>query len=309
MAVFLLAAGLGTRLAPLTTVLPKSLLPVGDRPALAHILERVRTLPGPFVANAHHRAADIRAFLATCDVNVQVSEEARILGTAGGLRAAEALLGLGSVLVWNADILSSLDARALLAAHESGAGDREATLAVVPLAAGEGNVGLDEAGRIVRLRKESVAGTHEARGGAFLAIHVVGERLRRELPEEGCLVGDLYLPAMRAGKTLRAFEVPTEPGFAWHDIGTLDDYVAANLAWLGRRESFVHASASVDDGVTFDRSIVGEGARVEGSGAVERCIVWPGAAATAPLADAVVFLASPRSLRLSVRPTGIGSKG
>jgi NDP-sugar pyrophosphorylase family protein len=77
-AVFLLAAGLGTRLRPLTDWLPKPLLPVGDEPALAHILAQVRALEGPIVANVHHRAADLRAFLG--GTGVLVSEEARILG-------------------------------------------------------------------------------------------------------------------------------------------------------------------------------------------------------------------------------------
>jgi NDP-sugar pyrophosphorylase family protein len=75
--VFLLAAGLGTRLRPLTDELPKPLLPVGDRPALAHIVARIRPVASRIVANAHHRAGELRAYLAASAPDVLVSEEPR----------------------------------------------------------------------------------------------------------------------------------------------------------------------------------------------------------------------------------------
>jgi mannose-1-phosphate guanylyltransferase len=283
--VFLLAAGLGTRLRPLTDWLPKPLLPVGDRPALAHILERVRPVAGTLVANAHHRAGDLRAFLAVAAPEVRLSEEAHILGTAGGLAHAGRFLGPGDVLVWNGDILSSLDAAALLKAHAH-EGLPEATLAVRAREAGEGNVGTDRHGRIVRLRRET-AMTGEVSGGDFLGIHVVGEGLRRRLPVEGCLVGDVYLPALREGRTLRAFEVS---GVTWHDIGSVVDYEAANFAWLAAKGegSFVGPGAVVESGVALRESIVGAEARVVGEGVVERCIIWPGATVKAPCASRVV---------------------
>jgi mannose-1-phosphate guanylyltransferase len=272
--VFLLAAGLGSRLRPLTDWLPKPLLPVGDAPALAHILARVRPIAGTVVANAHHRIADLRPFLAASDI--LLSEEPTLLGTAGGLAHAAALLGPGAVLVWNGDIFSRLDPARLLAAH---APDAAATLAVHPRACGEGNVGTDRDGRVVRLRKETVA-SGEILGGEFLGIHVVGEDLRRGLPREGCLVGDVYLPALRAGQTLRTFEVDVP----WHDIGTLADYEAANIEWLRQQGagSFIGDGAVVAPGVTLRDCVVGAGAHVDGDGVLERCIVWPGARVSAP---------------------------
>jgi mannose-1-phosphate guanylyltransferase len=282
--VFLLAAGFGTRLRPLTEWLPKPLLPIGDRPAILHALQRVRPVASRIVANAHHRAADLRAFAAESASELVLSEEARILGTAGGLAHAAELLGEGDVLVWNGDIFADLDARRLVAAHEDA--EAGATLAVRPLPVGEGNVGVDMQGRIVRLRAETVQ-PGEVVGGAFLGVHVVGERLRAKLPAEGCLVGDVYLPALRRGETLRAFEVT---GGTWHDIGTLGDYQAACFAWLDatRGGSFVGPGATVRDGVTLRCCIVGAGATVEGAGELDRCIVWPGGRVIAPCSQRVV---------------------
>jgi len=277
-----LCAGLGTRLRPLSDLRPKALVPVGDRPMLAHVLDRLAAAGIERVAvNAHHRAGELRAWLRANAPAVAVSDEPELLGTAGGLAHARALLGTGGgALVWNGDILADVDLAALLAA--AAAGD-DAALAVRPCAPGEGNVGFDAAGRVVRLRGERVAA--EARGGEFLGVHVVGARLRDALPARGCLVGDVYIPAMRAGALLRA--AAHDGPFV--DVGSPAGYLAANVAWLAARglRSWVGEAARVAEGVALDGSVVGAGAVVEGSGALARVVVWPGVRVRAPLADAV----------------------
>jgi mannose-1-phosphate guanylyltransferase len=278
-----LCAGLGTRLRPLSEMRPKALVPVGDRAALAHVLERLaKAGVGRVAVNVHHRADEMRAWLTENAPAVGVSEEAELLGTAGGVARARPLLGdAGGVLVWNGDILGDVDVRALLASAAAGV---EAVLVVRPRARGEGNVGLDDDGRVVRLRAERVAS--ESRGGEFLGVHVLGERLRGALPEKGCLVGDVYIPAMRRGVLLRAFTHER----TFFDVGSPRGYLDANLAWLASRgvDRWVGEGARVDEGVALGRVVVGAGAVVEGSGAVDRCVVWPGSLARAPLASAVV---------------------
>ncbi len=148
----ILAAGLGTRLRPLTDELPKPLVWVGDRPMVAHVAEQLAA--GGIreaVLNAHHRAGDFSGgALAGLPIAIEIVHEAQILGTAGGVANASRALGEGDVVVWNGDILMELDVRALLAAH-AGAGEG-ATLAVSPRGVGEGTVGVDARGRVVRLR-------------------------------------------------------------------------------------------------------------------------------------------------------------
>jgi mannose-1-phosphate guanylyltransferase len=273
-----LAAGLGTRLRPLSDARAKALVPIGDRPALAHVLAHLRSFGVTRIAvNAHHRVEEVRSFvLAQPEPTVSLSEEVELLGTAGGLARAGEMLGDGDVLVWNGDILASVDIGALTAAHVSGGWD--ATLVVQPLAPGEGRVGLDAAGRVVRLRSEGIA--PEARGGEFLGVHVIGSALRRRLPERGGLIEDLYLPALRRGAAVRAFLYDA----AWFDIGTVATYLEANFAWLARRGlgSYVGGGAHIAPSVVLDRCVIGSGARVEGTGVLERCVVWPGARAMAP---------------------------
>jgi mannose-1-phosphate guanylyltransferase len=278
-----LAAGFGTRLRPLSDWRAKALVPVGDRPALAHVLDKLNAAGAErIVVNAHHRADDVRAFVRTRGEAVSVSEEAELLGTAGGLARAAALLGAGEVLVWNADIVADVDLRALVA--ESARPGAEATLAVRARPAGQGSVGVDARGHIVRLREERFA--PEARGGDFIGVSVVGPALRARLPERGCLVGDVWLPALRSGATLRAIVHRA----SWQDIGTLGGYLAANLAWLDARGvgHWAGEGARIAAGVHVDRVILGEGAEVLGAGSVARCVVWPGATATSPLEDVIV---------------------
>ncbi len=285
-----LAAGLGSRLRPLTDVLPKPLVPVGDRPALAHVLERLSAAGlDRVVVNAHHGLEPLQRFLAghAGHARVAMSVEPELLGTAGGVARAGALLGPGDVLVWNADIVAAVDPAAVIAAHADARADprrRAATLVVQPRERGAGSVGLDGGGRVVRLRKERVA--EEERGGEFLGIHVLGDALRKGLPGRGCLVGDVYIPALRRGATLQAFEW-SAPFF---DIGSVKSYLEANLEWLASRRlpSWAGPGAVLDQGITLEAAILGEGATARGVGLLERCVVWPGASVEAPLADAVV---------------------
>lgn len=279
----ILAAGLGTRLRPLTHEVPKPLVPIGDCPALVRVLARVRAAkPSRIVVNAHHFAPALEAALAG-QPSLAVSREAELLGTAGGVAHAADLLGPGDVLVWNADVLADVDAAALVAAHELAGAD--ATLAVrIVGEAGQGNVGLDHADRIVRLREESFA-PGEVRGADFLGIHVIGASLRAKLPERGCLIGDLYLPRGHVGAELVAFV--TDAPFV--DVGSLRGYLEANFAWLKARGERDHVRGATAPGVQIgDDVIVPEDARIEGEGLVERVVVWPGATAHAPLSDAVV---------------------
>jgi mannose-1-phosphate guanylyltransferase len=283
----ILAAGFGTRLRPLTDELPKPLVPVGDRAAVAHIADHLAKAGiQEAVLNTHHLAeAFTEGRIAALPIRLRVIHEAAILGTAGGVANAAPLLGDGEVILWNGDILADVDIAALLEVHRCARAP--ATMVVAPRPRGEGTVGLDEGGAIVRLRGELFG--EEARGGDFLGITAIGPVLRARLPREGCLIGDGCLPALRAGERIASVTVTT----AWDDIGSIASYLRANLRWLGRREmgNFVGDGAEIAGGVTLEDAVVGAGARVGGRGLVRRSVIWPGARAEAPLDGVVVTTA------------------
>lgn len=281
----ILAAGFGTRLAPLSQELPKPLVWVGDRPAIAHIAERlVAAGISDIVVNTHHRAEAFSAgMLARIPGRLAIVTEAEILGTGGGLANAADLLGGGDVVVWNGDILAPLDVAGLLSAHRGQA----ATLAFAPRPRGEGTVGVGGSGEVVRLRGETFG--EELSGGDFLGISAVGEELRGGLPIPGCLVGEGLLPWLRRGGRIGTFEAR----LSWEDIGSVSAYLRANARWLADsgRSSHVGPGAEVSPGVALEGSVVGEGAIVRGTGRLEGCVIWPGATATAPLQRTVVTTA------------------
>lgn len=106
------AAGLGTRLKPLTDTMPKALVPVNGKPLLAHVMEKLH-MSGfdNIVVNVHHFAGQIIDYLKTTDVKIS-DERERLLDTGGGLKVALPLFGNNDhVLVHNVDILSNVDLR------------------------------------------------------------------------------------------------------------------------------------------------------------------------------------------------------
>ena len=119
-----LAAGLGTRLKPLTDICPKPLLPVLNRPLLGVALAQLEAAGCFQVAvNTHHLADQVHDFLRSLPWSFQlsVSHEPEILGTGGGLRQLGEVLREGPFLALNADILTDLDLAGVYEAHHPGA--------------------------------------------------------------------------------------------------------------------------------------------------------------------------------------------
>ena len=131
LSVFILAAGLGERLQPITDHIPKPLLPVLGKPVLQYILEKISTLPiNKIGINLHHKKEVIENWIRQSPFHdiVKLFPEDSILGTGGALKNAEEFLNNGHFLVHNSDILSDIDLEKLIAFHLSS--KNIATLAV-----------------------------------------------------------------------------------------------------------------------------------------------------------------------------------
>lgn len=115
MKAMIFAAGLGTRLKPLTDNLPKALAPVAGHTLLYHVLMRLHAAGiGSFVINVHHFADKVEAYVRDnaelAALDIRFSDERELLrDTGGGIRHAEALLDGGPFLIHNVDIVSDLD--------------------------------------------------------------------------------------------------------------------------------------------------------------------------------------------------------
>lgn len=264
---FILAAGLGTRIAALSRLMPKPLLPVGLSTPFDRAVDALRAGGCTrIVANASHLAPMIVAHARDVEV---VVEEGGPFGTAGGLHNINID---DDVAIWNGDIVADIDVGVLRAAMKGAA-----VLAVrgrEPV--GRGNVGVDATGRIVRLRDKSFGA--ETHGAWFAAVQIMERSLVRAAPARGCLVGDVLIPALARGICITAMDTSG----AWHDVGDPKSYLEANVA-----NPVVAKSARIDNVVLQD-CVVGEHAVVTGRGALTRVVVWPNARAVAPLSNAIV---------------------
>lgn len=176
------AAGLGTRLKPLTNDRPKALVELNGHPLLWHVMQRMqRAGVERVVVNVHHFATQVIDYLSATPFETEVlisDERDALLDTGGGLRKAVPLFRPGEpVLVHNVDIVTDLELKGLLAAHA--AADAHATLVVRP--GGSGRVlRFNEAGRLTGWENTRTGEQKPARPGfeessrfSFAGIHVL----------------------------------------------------------------------------------------------------------------------------------------
>jgi NDP-sugar pyrophosphorylase family protein len=224
----ILAAGLGTRLRPLTNDLPKALVPVGDRPMLEHVARRLLAAGATrLVVNVHHHADQIKRFLDArggFGVEVFVSEEPEErLETGGGLKHAERFFTKDApFFIHNADVFTDIDLRALYAAHT--ASGALATLACRPaetprhLVFDDGGLcGYGLAGGREHLIREPEGGPERL---DFCGIHVLSPEIFDRMTETGVFsIITTYLRLSREGARILPYRAD---GATWIDIGSFE---------------------------------------------------------------------------------------
>lgn len=286
MKAFLLTAGYGERLRPITDRVPKPLVPVLNVPAVCYALTLLKEagVTG-VVCNLHHLPAQIEAFFRSrggFGMSVSFSHEPAILGTGGGLANCRDLLDGGPFAYINSDIIADIDIRDLAAAlNEARAGG---VLAVRRTEAGRGRVTVRD-GRVVNLRN-ILPGTpppdHD-----FLGVAVFSPAVFDYLPVGfSDIVETGLLPMARDGALLCR-----EYGGTWHDIGTIESYRTANIELLDMDEryagrvraatglgpSVVSGGAMIAEGAVVRRSVIGEGCSIGEGAVVEDSVLLPGA--------------------------------
>lgn len=263
-----LAAGLGTRLRPLTYRRAKAAVPVAGVPLICRQLRGLAEAGiRDAVVNLHHRPETIAAVVGDgggLGCRVRYSWERTVLGSAGGPRRALPLLDDRFFIV-NADTLCGVDFAALLDRHR--AAGAAATLAVTAHPAPDRYGGIvAEAGRITGF---APAGT-----GApwhFVGVQVVEASVFRSLPDgaPAASIGGLYDALIADGRRLAAHPVPGP----FHDVGTPADYAAtahAIAAAEGRSpfsrgaRSAVHPTARVERSILWDDVVIEAGCEVTG---------------------------------------------
>ncbi len=148
-----LAAGLGTRLRPLTYELPKPMVPVVDRPVMAHIVDLLKSQGvTDVIANLHYFPDTIRDYYFGDEITYRYEPE--LLGTAGGVRNCRDFFGDEPFLVISGDALTDLDITALRATHDRLGGVATLTVKQVPDTREFGVVIHDENDRILGFQEK-----------------------------------------------------------------------------------------------------------------------------------------------------------
>jgi NDP-sugar pyrophosphorylase family protein len=234
MKAMVLAAGLGTRLRPLTDDRPKALVEIAGRTLLEITLARLRTFGiREVIVNAHHFADQIVEYLkanANFGMRIEISREDVLLDTGGGLKKAawffleDAASRDESFIVHNVDVISTIDLVKMVEAHE--ANDALATLAVQKRDSGRQllfdehlqlcgrRAGRDREAEIVRPvpRLEPLA---------FSGIHVISPSLLPMMSEEGIFsIVASYLRLAGYGEKILGFRADQ---CYWRDLGRIED--------------------------------------------------------------------------------------
>lgn len=258
-----LAAGAGTRLRPLTEQLPKPLAPVGGRPAVTRLLDR---LDGFEVAlNLHHGADLVERVAGPGPVYLR---EDWLRGTAGALAGAGEFLRGEDFVVLSGDGVHDVDVGALVARHRDA--DTAATITVKRIERPEtcAVVALDDRGMVQRFVEKPVDPFSDL---ASIGIYCFSPEVLRFVPADRPfdIAHDLIPSLLDAGVPVAAYRTDAW----WMDIGDPDELLAANLHFAHVAEpSEIAADAQVEM-----PSMVGPHCRVGARAVVRGALVLPGA--------------------------------
>lgn len=287
---FVLAAGFGTRMLPLTKTVPKPLLPLWGKPLIVHTLEMLRDWGVREVCiNLHHLPQVITDYLAKHPVrglDVGFSREDKALGTGGALPHARWFVerawsdggspspdggppSLHTEPFWmlNADVAMRLNPEPLIRAF------KKSGIAACWLTGSAGPRTVEMSRGVISEFKSSrpkIAGTY-----TFCGLQLLSPRILEFLPADGfATIVEGYQATMRAGHKIAGVEID---GSFWADLGTPKQYLDAHAAWKNRKR-FVSAArdAIVAKGATVENSVIWSGARIGPKAVVRDAIVGCG---------------------------------
>lgn len=280
----ILAAGLGTRLRPLTDIYPKPLMPFCGTTPIDIWLNRLYDAAITDIAiNTHYHADAIEQHIQQGGprLPLHISHEmGEILGTGGCYNPLRTWLGTDAVLVVNGDVISDVDLLALIKLYARGS--FAAVLSVLPYALGGGKAVFHQDGLVIDIAK---TGPAAASAGTFACAYILGPEIIDLLPTSGSfdIVEFGLRPALHQGLKIASYQ---HSGI-WHDIGTPQQYATAiwsclrgnwnfnqKLSGHTRRQDGIYVSPKAavnalahlaEDAVVEDHAVVAAGAMLRRS--------------------------------------------
>jgi NDP-sugar pyrophosphorylase family protein len=297
MKAMILAAGLGTRLRPLTLERAKPAIPLLGKPILIRLIERLMECGATdFRINLHHLPDTVEGLFEKPnreDLPVSFSHEHQILGTAGGLKANESFFDQGTFLMVNGDIVLDFPLAEAIAFHR----EREAlaTLVLLPQTAPFTYVPvrIDQEGSLWNFKGEGAHGNPGPESYLFTGVHILEPEIFDFIPSGVFheINDQVYPEAMRSGKRVCGFPVR---GY-WNDVGDPVRYLEAQRAMLEKSgvtgfsyispeakassEATVGPFVSVEAGCVLEEgshasnSVLWESVRLKRGSSVRNCIM------------------------------------
>jgi mannose-1-phosphate guanylyltransferase len=217
----LLAAGVGSRLKPLTDHMPKCMVPINGKPVLEHNIKWLRKFGvEDIMINLHHLPDVVMHYFgdgARWDVKITYSIENEILGTAGGVKHVQSFFD-GPFLVWYGDNLSTCDLSQLQTFHHANSAIVTMALFYREDVSASGIVALDVENRILRFaekpRPEQVF-SHWVNGG----IYVLEPSVLDWIPDKGTqdFSKDIFPSLIAAGQSMVGYRLLGQEGLWWID--------------------------------------------------------------------------------------------
>ncbi len=241
---FILAAGLGERLLPITTHFPKPLIPILGKPVMEHVIDRLSSLPLNRIGmNLHYKKEEIEEWASRriSKEKLTLYHEEEILGTGGALKNAQDLLSQGTFLVHNSDILTDINLGELLEFHNKSKN-------LVTLLAHDypefNCLVVDPAGLLKNIEKGEGLPTGKDRLLAFTGIAIYEPKFLDFLPEGRSDVVSAWLDLVNDGQRVGVYQ---SKGARWCDIGTPETYASAVFERLrdGGEVLYINKSSSV----------------------------------------------------------------
>ena len=256
---FILGAGLGTRLRPLTEHCPKPLLPIGGRPMVLAAMEKLRAAgTRRFLINTHHCPEAWRSAFPEGrfgDAEVRLVHEPVLLETGGGLANVAGLLAAEDedLIVWNGDILSGCDIIAAVGHHR--ANGAEATL-IVRAQGPQPNVRITDEGLVTDLRDRL---GRDDPCYQYTGICVVTRAFAQSVPPAAESLVEHFLRRLQAAPgSVQGF---LDASADWHDLGTIEEYEAVRA----RLERPVRGALSPAEAAQrLERRLTEDGALLKG---------------------------------------------
>ena len=274
-----LAAGLGTRMRPLTRLRAKPALPVMNRPLLHWTLDLLaRNGVTEVMINLHHLPFTVMEAVGDGSVfglRVSYSREPRILGTGGGPRKVRSFFGDAPFILVNGDMVFDFDLRGLVRRHEKARARATLALRPNPDPRRYASIRTAKDGRVRSLPGMSRPG--RGMPSQFTGVHVLDPALLDRLsPGPSDTVRDLYAPLVEEGEIVLGVRVRGR----WFDIGSPSLYLASQQTLLAagfgdaKRGVSIHPDAEVHRGARIARSVIGPGCVIEDGARVSGSVLW-----------------------------------